>query len=84
MITQYNIDDLVLLKARIKSIKVTSDGIEYSVTLLDNGARNITYSEDKIYCRIPKEEGEVNSGEDSNKEAGCEEQVQESNSSSQA
>lgn len=84
MITQYNIDDLVLLKARIKSIKVTSDGVEYSVTLFDNGTRNITYSEDKIYCRISKEEGEVNNGEDSNKEAGCEEQEQESNSSSQA
>lgn len=69
MTTKYNIGETVLLKATIKSIKVTSDKVEYSVVLSDK-MRNVCYDEDDIYCGVPVEGG-INNGEDSNKETGC-------------
>lgn len=69
MTTKYNVGETVLLKATIKSIKIASDGIVYTVILADN-MRNVCYNEDDIYCGLPVE-GEINNGEDSNKETGC-------------
>lgn len=48
MVTKYSVGDTVLLKGKIKSISVDSNGISYSVEL-PNKSQPVKYEENDIY-----------------------------------